>query len=310
MPALPAESVARAAARWLRLLRSSSVGQAWALVRADSSYMDLTQTQYAEALDWLAATGFLSHEDGALVPTAASTALSGAHVRQLLFARTLETWDPPWLLDADILVSDMSEIPQDALILAGELGLPDAAAFSAIREVHGRMDLQLRSAVGAAGERTVVDLLEGAWPGSTVHVALTDDGFGYDISFELGQNEWHLEVKATTRRGRLVIHLSRHEHDVSLLDPHWRLVVVGLRDDHSLGAIATVDHQRLWQRAPVDLYPGSPWQSVRHDVSSVDLEPGLSFIAGEHVFPGPEMLPPGPSTGAMFAWAPGARHTG
>lgn len=302
MPTLPAESVARAALRWLRLLRSSPVAQAWAIVRADSSYTDLTQTQYAQALDWLAATGFLSREDGELVPTEALTDLSSMQIRQLLFARTLESWDPPWLLDADILVADSGDIPQDALALAGDLGLADTAAYSAIREVHGRIDLQLRSAVGIAGELGLVRLLEAHWPGSTTHVALTDDGFGYDISFSVGGDEWHLEVKATTRRGRLVIHLSRHEYEVARADPRWRLVVVGLREDDSLAVVATVDHERLLRTAPKDIDRRSTWQSVRYQVSTEDLEAGLSFL-GE---PGLVGAPQGPQDDGLptFAWMP------
>lgn len=64
--------------------------------------------------------------------------------------------------------------------------------------------------------------LERRWPGSTRHVALTDDGLGYDLAFSCRGRTLHLEVKTTGRRGRLVLYLSRHEHEVALLDPDWR----------------------------------------------------------------------------------------
>lgn len=286
------------------------MAQGWALVRADSSYTDLTQTQYADALDWLGTTGILQEGEGGLCLPSALIAWPGDQVHQLVFARALEASLPPWLPDADILVSDSSELPQDAASLAAELGLGDQAALSTIRQVHGRLDLEQRAAVGAAGEMALVRLLEARWPGSTVHVALTDDGFGYDIAFLLGGVEWHLEVKSTTRRGRLVIYLSRHEHEVSLRDPNWRLVVVGLRGDQSPAAVATVDHGRLCHRAPTDAHPGSHWQSVRHQVSSSDLQPGLGFLDVHRVLDrsaSHQLLSAGIEAGAAFAWMPADR---
>ncbi len=284
------------------------MAQGWALVRADSSHMDLTQTQYADALDWLGVTGILQEgESGLSLPTALIS-WPGDHVRQLVFARGLEVSLPPWLPDADILVADSSELPLDAASFAAQLGLNEQAALSTIREVHGRLELEHRAAVGRAGEMALVQLLEARWPGSTVHVALTDDGFGYDVAFLLGGVEWHLEVKSTTRRGRLVIYLSRHEHEVSLRDPNWRLVVVGLGDDESPAAVATVNHGRLCHRSPKDTHPGSNWQSVRHQVSSGDLQPGLDFLTDSDfdtsaVHP---LLLAGAQAGAAFAWMPTA----
>lgn len=306
VPTLPPESVVRAVCRWLRLLRTSTVTQGWALLRADSAYTDLTQTQYADALDWLAMTGILQEEGGLSLPSALA-ALPGDQVHQLVFARALEAALPPWLPDADILVSDSSELPQDAASLAAELGVSDLDALSVILRVHGRLELEKRAAVGVAGELALIQLLEARWPGSTVHVALTDDGFGYDIAFLLEGVEWHLEVKSTTRRGRLVIYLSRHEHEVSLRDPHWRLVVLGLNGDQSPAAVATVDHAMLCQLAPMDAHPGSNWQSVRHQVSPAHLQPGLGFLDEYSVVDGlasHPLLSVGTEAGAAFAWMP------
>ena len=225
---LPADSIARAAARWLGVLRRSTLTQAWSLIRADTRYADLTQTQYASALEWLRAMDLIADgPDGATLSPVVRT-LPESLGNQLLFERSLEQASPAWLPDADVLIPDESEVPQDAANLARTLGIPELSAFLAIRQVHGRVDLAQRTRVGSAGEVVLRDLLEKAWPGSTTHVAQTDDGFGYDLVFRCNCIEWHLEVKSTTRRGRLVIYLSRHEHDVGLREPNWRLVVVGL----------------------------------------------------------------------------------
>ncbi len=49
-------------------------------------------------------------------------------------------------------------MPQDVATLAAELGLGDHVALSTIREVHGRIDLEQRAAVGAAGELALSSL--------------------------------------------------------------------------------------------------------------------------------------------------------
>lgn len=271
---LPGDGVLRAAYRWLRLLERSSLPQASALIRADAAYTDLSPTQYAAARDWLRTVRLLhSGAAGArLAPAALGLTDTGA--RQLLFGRSLEAAAPAWLPDADVLVRDPSELPQDAADLAAVLGLDDPAALLAVRQVHGRIDLAERARIGAEGEKGLVALLERRWPGSTNHVAITDDGLGYDLAFTLAGRTWHLEVKTTSRRGRLVLYLSRHEHEVALLDPGWRLVVVGLDGEGALGALATARHQVLRGRAPHDHDPAARWESTRHQLRPLDLHPG------------------------------------
>lgn len=307
MAALPPDAVVHAAARWLRLLGTSTIGQAWTLLRSDSSYTDLTQTQYAEALEWLEVIGVL---DGRSADCSLPKDLidrPSDQLNEVVFSRAIELADPSWLADSDVLVPDTSQIPLDAASLAAGLGLTDRGALLAIRQVHGRLDLELRARIGRAGELALVSLLEAQWPGSTLHVALSDDGLGYDVILFLGGHEWHLEVKSTNKLGRLVIHLSRNEHEVALLDPSWRLVVVGLAADLSPGAVATVDHPVLGQRAPKDSHPGSLWESVRHQISQQDLKPGLPFL--ESAFMQAEtsvapLLASGLRLGTSFAWMP------
>ena len=308
MAHLPPRPVVRAAVRWLRLLRSYTMTQSWTLIRADSSYTDITLTQYSDALDWLMATEVLTIASGKLSMKWGLSKLPSVQMHQLLFARALEEAGPSWLPDSDILVADSSEIPHDAAMLATELDISDSAAFSLIREVHGQIDLQQRELVGSAGELALIKLLEECWPGSTIHVSLIDDGLGYDIALIFGTEEWHLEVKSTTRRGRLVIYLSRHEHEIARVDRDWRLVVVGLRKDHSPAAIALIDYEQLAQQAPMDIDQSSTWMNVRYQIPGTAIRPGLEFIddhsdlshnLGKH-----NLLRKGFEQDEIFAWMP------
>ncbi|MDP3271603.1 protein NO VEIN domain-containing protein [Limnobacter sp.] len=274
---LPAETVLRAAARWLRLLNGTHLAQAWALIRADSRYTDLTQTQYAAALQWLQTLKLVADAGRGDELAADVVALPEALLNVVLFERGLEHASPAWLADADQLIPDPTELPGDALQLAKVLGLTDAAAFNAALRVHGKIDLERRQLIGSAGELELVILLEDLYPGSTTHVALKHDGFGYDILFRYGEYEWHLEVKSTTRRGRLSVHLSRHEHDVGARDPQWRLVVIGLDEGLKLRALATAKHSKIMGRAPRDFSQLSQWASVLHQLGPDDLDAGLNL---------------------------------
>lgn len=275
---LPPNAIVRAVSRWVKLLRVSPLGLASSVIRSDASYTDLTQTQYACALDWLRTLELLA--DGPRGPEISPVVsrLPDDQINQVLFERIIERAAPAWLPDADLLVTDPAELPEDAASLAETLGLSERSAFISIRHLHGRVDLTERARIGAAGEHRLIELLERHWPGSTTHVALTDDGFGYDVLFRYRNTQWHLEVKTTTRRGRLVIYLSRHEHEVGLHDPYWRLVVVGLDDQLRLRAVATARHSDLLERAPCDLSSVSKWQNASHQLTSIDLQQGISFL--------------------------------
>src|SRR5258707_15037768 len=135
---LPAETITRAAARWLRILQTSTLRQAWGLIGADTNYADLTQTQYASALEWLRALKLVIDGSDGVELSAAVKALPRTQVNQLLFERGLELATPAWLPDADLLIPDASELPQDAAKLAQTLGLADDVALLAVKHVHGR----------------------------------------------------------------------------------------------------------------------------------------------------------------------------
>jgi hypothetical protein len=276
---LPADTIVRAAARWLGLLRTSTLGQASTILKADAAYTDLTLTQYSSGLELLRALRLvLEGTNGGVELSRTIRNLPDQQVGHLLFESILEWSEPSWLPDADVLVPDPGEIPQDAAALAGALGVGEQAAYSAIQVVRGHIDLEQRRLIGLAGERALLKLLESRWPRSTTHVAEASDGFGYDILFRHEDKEWHLEVKTTTRRGRLIVHLSRHEYEVSLHDPQWRLIVVGMDEGMRLKAVATVREEEIRRRSPRDLCSDGRWESAAHDLTARDLQAGLNFI--------------------------------
>jgi len=281
MSALPPDGVIQAAVRWWQLLGRSSLSQAWAIIRADAAYADLTPTQYAAALDWLQLIGGVVRDGSNLAPNPRIRGLPHSQVMRLLFQRSLERAQPAWLPDADVLVADATELPQDAQALADSLDVAAGDAFLAVLQAQRKVDLERRATIGAAGERLLVELLERHRPGSTSHVSLEDDGLGYDIVLTQGAQSWHLEVKTTTRRGRLVLYLSRHEYEVSLVDSAWRLVVAGLGDDENLSALATVRTGVVAARTPWDQHRDARWEAVRVELFPEDLEWGLPFLEQE-----------------------------
>jgi hypothetical protein len=298
---LPPDSIVQAGARWLALLRTSPLGPAARIIRTDSRYTDFTATQYATALDWLKSVDAVTEgEDGSGLSPAAR-ALPSQELKLFLLRRTIENESPAWLPDADSLVPDASELPGDALALVSALGVGQDAAFHLIRKIHGKVDYAERTRIGSAGELEVVRMLEARWKGSTTHLSKIDDGFGYDVLFRHGAHEWHLEIKSTTRQGRLTVHLSRNEHEVGLRDPYWRLIVVGLGNQLNLRALATARHEEVLRRAPTDGGPHSKWQSVSHELGASDLQRGLPFampfdeaICGDHFV----------RSSAPFEWMP------
>ena len=274
-----AEGVLKAAQRWLRLLNRSTLRQASSIIRNDPRYTDLSPTQYASAFEWLMTTKLLHDEAIDVSLSFGNRGMPTTLIDERLFAHTLQELDPPWLVDADALVPDATELPQDAVDIAEILGLADSQAWMTTRRVHGKIDLAARARIGALGEAGLVRLLEEHRPGSTLHVALKNDGFGYDVLHVENDSQWHLEVKTTTRRGRLLIYLSRNEYEVALSDPTWRLVIVGLDDVGEPSTVATVQNGILSLRAPLDQGRETRWESARFELGAADLVPGLPFLS-------------------------------
>lgn len=302
---LPSEAVVRAATRWLMLLETSSLAEAGAILRTNTEYSDLTYTQYSLGLEWLGETGLVARRESGYLVTAEAAHLPADERNQLLFMKAVEVSDRPWLPDADLLIQRVEDLPEDAARLGACLGLSETSALIGIRQVHGHIDLERRAVIGRAGERLLVEALERQWPGSTVHVALDNDGYGYDVAFHPpGGPSAHLEIKSTTRRGRLVLHLSRQEYEVGRLDPMWRLLVVGLSEEHELKCLATVAAEGLIARAPRDTPDGGKWQSASYELGPGDLRPGLDLADGLTAEVVPMLVSGIRDAAPLFTWMP------
>lgn len=275
---IPAEGVVIAAARWLDLLGRSTEFQASLLIRSNSRYADLTPTQYSTALEWLHSLPWTNLPEGSLGRAQALGKMTLQGRREYLLASLLEAADPPWLENSDVLVHSSDDLPQDIERWSDLLGLPASSGLRVVRRIGGKIDLARRAQIGSAGEIALCALLEAKWPGAINHVAETDDGFGYDISASIQEVEWHLEVKSTTRRGRLSFFLSRHEFETGLADSDWKLLVVGLDDELEASCIAEVDKSALKRFAPSDRTTSATWENVRYDMGGDHLIPGLAFL--------------------------------
>jgi hypothetical protein len=277
------------------------------LLHADSRYLDFSSTQYAGALAWLIDIEVIARNGRHLELRPSLKGLTSAELRDAAFRAGLEASEPAWLRDADLLVRSTSELPSDATKLSTVLEVVASDALVAVRQVCGKIDLETRAKVGLAGERGVVKALNEAWPGAAQHVALESDGLGYDVSATAGDVTWHLEIKSTTRRGRLILYLSRQEFEMGKLDPRWQLVVAGLGLGNQLAALATVRRSVLSERAPVDQDPASRWETARYELGPSDLKRGLDFLP-----PGPSSTPPevkallenGSAAEDQFEWMP------
>ena len=304
---LPPKGILIAAECWGRLLATSTVPQARALLETDTRYLDLSSTQYGAALDWLIEIGVLTADEAPARLRPELATASVADIKKAIYRAGLEAASPPWLVDADLYVETAGDVPADGDELADALQVSGSDAVTAIRQVHGKIDLEARAALGTSGEVAIVGLLQAGWPGSARHLALTDDGLGYDIAATTETGTWHVEVKTSARRGRLLIYLSRQEYEISKLDPHWRLVVAGLDHDQQLAAVATIDPAVLHARAPADQHLDVRWASARYELKPGDLQAGLASLGTPP--PGmPEgcsaLLAYGGDRRALFAWMP------
>lgn len=266
MPA-PPDPVLRAAVRWLDRLPASGAARVRALFTAHSDFSDITPTQYDAAYEWLGRTGLLERVRSSIP----------AHRR--VFDAAVAHSGALWLPDADLLVRGPDELPDDALRTAQSLGLSEGEAYAQIAAVWGKVDAEGRARFGAAGELALVRLLEASAEASVEHVAAWSDGYGYDIAVHASRHSAHLEAKATMRRSRLTVYLSRNEYETMLRDPHWELVAVRLAPDLQPLAIATVPKDWIAAQAPADRGPRGRWESCRLDVPPDVPLPGIPCIA-------------------------------
>lgn len=261
---IPPEPILRAAARWLERVPGSGVDRVRSVLHTNRDLGDITPTQYELGFAWLQSSGLL-----AVPPT--------PHVGEQIFETAVTEAD--WFLDADMHVREPAELPSDARAAADGLGLGEDEAFQSVRRAWARYDDTQRKLIGSAGEEAFVDLLRQVVIGEIDHVAARSDGHGYDIAVTTPSTTCHIEVKSTTRRGRLVVHLSRNEYETMLTDRHWCMVALRLTPDHAIASIATVPHQLLIASAPADVTFTGRWESARFTIPADAVEPGIERLA-------------------------------
>jgi hypothetical protein len=267
---IPPDPVLRAAARWLERLPTSSVARCRALFTSHYEFGDITPTQYEAAYAWLGDTGLLG-DLHSLVP-----------VGHRIFGASVA--GTPWFADADVLVQRPDEIPDDAARAAEVLGLTELVALAHISGIWGKVDTEARARVGAAGELALVKLLTDTLDAEVEHVSLVSDGFGYDIAVSAASMSMHLEVKSTTRRGRIVVYLSRHEFETMHRDPAWQLVILRLDPDTlDIAGLGVVDTSWIAEQAPGDKGNFARWEACRLDLPAGVIQPGIQLQSGPSV---------------------------
>ncbi|MFI0422951.1 protein NO VEIN domain-containing protein [Spongiactinospora sp. 9N601] len=261
---LPPDSILRAAVRWLERLPASGHKRCRALFSAHPDFSDLTPTQYDAAYGWLKETGLLER------------AGEPSSIPQRIFEAALPGL--PWFQDADILVRDPGELPEDALTAAETLGIDRAQAFRHIRALWGKVDLEQRERIGTAGETALVKLLEGSVDAQVQHVSQTSDGHGYDIEVVGASCRLHIEAKTTLRRQRLTMFLSRHEYETMIHDPAWQLVAVRLSGDMEIEAVCSVPREWIKRNTPCDRAVSGRWESCRLTVPLSEITSGITRL--------------------------------
>ncbi|MGB3673689.1 MAG: DUF3883 domain-containing protein [Candidatus Nanopelagicales bacterium] len=261
---IPPDPILRGAVRWLEHLPSSGVIRLRALFSTHPAYNDLTPTQYESALVWLEGVGLLAEVEVPSEPCALRV-LDAAITHGGAF----------WFRDADILVRSPEDLPSDLARAADALGVGYDRAFTQLAACWGKVDLESRKRIGDAGEKQLVEVLGCSTNAKIGHVALWSDGYGYDVSVESPVVCQRIEVKSTTRRGRLTVYLSRNEFETMQTDPLWTLVVVRLFSNLVLDAVATVSTEWIQNHAPVDYNVFGRWESCRFEVPPEALTPGM-----------------------------------
>jgi len=147
--------------------------------------------------------------------------------------------------------------------------------LQAIRVAHGKVNVEERNRLGTAGELALMALLTEAGDGRPIHVAASSDAYGFDIFWAGHRESRAIEVKTTARRGRLTIHVSRHEYEISFQQPGWRLVIVFLSPSDELTAVATLSTEWIHANAPSDGSPNARWESAAFAPPASALSPGL-----------------------------------
>lgn len=264
---LPPEPVLLAAKRWLDILPTSGgVPRARALLTTHSRYSDLTPTHYATALTWLRDLDLLEGV-GSTLPTA-----------KVVLGAVFEKAAPLWVQDADELVRCPEELPMDVVAAGEALGLAPSDVYEQLVFSWGKVDTAAREKVGAAGETVLVDLLREKGDAHVEHVSTRSDGYGYDIAYSTDTFSCHLEVKSTTRVGKFIAYLSRHEYETMLRDPDWVLVTVRLTTGFDLLGVGSVSSDWIAANVPCDSGVFGSWATVKLNVPAEAIAAGIPHL--------------------------------
>ncbi|GAA2255674.1 hypothetical protein GCM10010145_24810 [Streptomyces ruber] len=263
---VPPNPVLRAAVRWLDRLSASGASRIRALFLNHPDFSDITPTQYDAAYEWLEETGLITDLS------------SGKPASHMVFDAAMVSSGAFWFQDADSLVREADELPEDALRAAEALGLTAEEAYAQVHATWGKVDTEERTRIGAAGELALVELLEVSVNARVEHVAAWSDGYGYDIVVHTGQRSAHLEVKSTLRRHRLAFHLSRNEYETMLRDQAWELVTVCLSPNLKLKTVAVMPKEWIVAHVPADRSSRGHWESCRLEVPSEVPVPGIPSV--------------------------------
>lgn len=261
---VPPSPVLKAALRWLELLPRHELSRARALFRSLPEFNDISPTQYEAAYDWLQERKFLDS-----LP-------HSTDLRTTIFTAAIA--DTLWFSDVDVLITQPEDLPSDGLRAAEAVGLSNEDAFAAVWHSWRKVDAAQRAHIGRAGEKAIVNLLSASGIPAD-HVSQHSDGYGYDVSATLPDRTFHLEIKATNKRGQLRFYLSRNEFETMRRDPDWILVAVRLNTELEPVSVATVCRQWISETVPADRKANGRWESVRLDVAASAICPGISRLS-------------------------------
>lgn len=240
--------------------------------------------------------GVLVRTDGWLAPaeefaTFASMPLDAA--TEFLLARYLMRELPLWLFT----VADQGDavIPEDVLDALGTVF--DAQRRENFLLLMGRkVDEERMKVIGAAGEEFVVQsartwLLKLGRPDLAADVCWLSqhsDDLGYDVSCpDPGGCRHRLEVKTSgPKPGVFSFFLSRNEARTGAADNHWSLVAVKENLASELYVAGWLTGDDLRPCLPTD-HGGARWETVRIEIPTTSLRPGLPMLGHQHGVPVP-----------------------
>lgn len=263
----------QAAGRWLSLLRTGPYSQAKSFIWNDAGYADLSRDQYDRGFKLLTDLGVYDPGVGLRKD------LRGISAVQLSLALAVEVVSaeaPPWIADA-VIEDAVIDPPAEVLWVASALELDVSYASEVARRAFGKVDLESRAVVGAAGESALASLLLQSGAEMVEQVSAYDDGAGYDLRVSVDGVLYHLEVKSTTKKRSLRVFLSRNEFEVFTRDPSWNLVVVGLDDEKGVAALASVKREVVMSSVPLDNTVVGRWSSCQLILSNTHLTRGLQL---------------------------------